>query len=107
LQQSSYDNYKKEFNKWSDCPCNGKTILNDGWEIVPGVYTAATTYDNTHTYETGDTCSIAYLTFRATRQLTGVRPTQSVGHKESIYRVAKWIDNRIALLDAYLNYNQN
>lgn len=103
-----YDNYKKEFERWPNCPCNKETVLNDGWALADNPFGGASnTYDANTEYHEGDEVVIAYLRFKATRTIQGVHPTQSVGHKENIYRVEAWLNHRFALLDAWLEYHNN
>ena len=102
-----YDFFKKEVERWPDVPYNKNTVVADGWEEVQGEYPTGNTYNSTVTYNSGDTVNLNYRKFRATKTVTGVYPLISVGHKDSLYRVAKWIDNRITLLDAWLEYKNN
>lgn len=107
------DNYKKEYIKWPDTPCNGDSIVNtDYWALqkdVQGQPVRGTNdYDASKQYTAGDVCyygvsAVAYQ-YKCVQACTGVAPLKVIKYRDNIYRVAKWLDEEISNMDKVYNY---
>ena len=156
-----YDNWKSEYKKWSESPCNRSSNINEEyWEYNP-LY--ITTWSSTSTYNSISIVKAsdgkAYLSL--TNSNVGINPVNDdgtnwkdvtysadaaynigdmvcygkntyykftckkdsanqppltklygkypyeLGHFDSIYRVQKWVENRISYMDKLLEYENN
>lgn len=156
-----YDNWKSEYKKWSESPCNRSSNINEEyWEYNP-LY--ITTWSSTSTYSSSSVVKAsdgkAYLSL--TNSNVGINPVNDdgtnwkdvtynadsaynigdmvcygkntyykftckkdcvnqppltklyekypyeLGHFDSIYRVQKWVENRISYMDKLLEYENN
>ena len=156
-----YDNWKSEYKKWSESPCNRSSNINEEyWEYNP-LY--ITTWSPTSTYSSSSVVKAsdgkAYLSL--TNSNVGINPVNDdgtnwkdvtynadsaynigdmvcygkntyykftckkdcvnqppltkfyekypyeLGHFDSIYRVQKWVENRISYMDKLLEYENN
>lgn len=116
-------NIEKEFDRWVDCPCNRDTIVNENWEFDldengnPQMTNPEdpNMYDNATTYNAGDSCYYAQYPFngeaiykyKATNTVTGVKPVDQFGYRDSIYRLYNWIKTSISNMDSLYQYNNN
>ena len=110
-------NIEKEFSKWTNCPCNRDVVLNENWEFDldengnPQLGTA--NYNNSTTYNAGDSCFYAQYPgngeatykYKAKATVTGVKPVDSFGYRDSIYRLYNWIKKSIENMDIVYSYN--
>ena len=156
-----YDNWKSEYKKWSESPCNRSSNINEEyWEhdyeyiatwnstsaysntsIVKAsdgkAYLSLTnsnvginpvnddgtnwkdvTYNADATYNIGDMVCYgkdAYYKFKCRKECVNQPPLTKfykeypyeLGHFDSIYRVQKWVENRISYMDKLLEYTNN
>ena len=156
-----YDNWKSEYKKWSESPCNRSSNINEEyWEhdyeyittwnstsaysntsIVKAsdgkAYLSLTnsnvginpvnddgtnwkdvTYNADATYNIGDMVCYGkdiYYKFKCKKECVNQPPLikfykeypYELGHFDSIYRVQKWIENRISYMDKLLEYTNN
>ena len=126
------DNYKKEYEKWSDSPCNGESIVNTNyWELqyitdengnqVPettlntnksniSAWRADTEYnntDNSYCYY-GISALMKYYIFKCkVSSCENQVPITQFKHRDNIYRVKKWIDKSIENMDRLYQYSLN
>lgn len=115
-------NIDKEFKKWTNCPCNRDTVVNENWEFdldgngnpqMINDPTDPNMYDNTRTYNVGDSCYYAQYPFngeaifkyKAKATVTGIQPVDVFGYRDNIYRLYNWIYTSIANMDSLYNYN--
>lgn len=110
-------NVENEFSKWTNCPCNRDVVLNENWEFDldengnPQLGTA--NYNNSTTYNAGDSCFYAQYPgngeatykYKAKATVTGVKPVDSFGYRDSIYRLYNWIKKSIENMDTVYSYN--
>lgn len=113
-------NFKKEWSKWSESPCNNDIVVNSQyWELVLGddglpVDGGETiTYDGSATYNVGDTCTANVksdarwtYTFKCVASCNGISPVITYNFKDSIYRIDKWVSENFAIMDDLYGYNQ-
>ncbi|MBR6981252.1 MAG: CotH kinase family protein [Prevotella sp.] len=100
-------NYQNEWLKWKDSPCLKETIANPQWELRPYTYSkykAIADYSSTQTYQAGDFCRAEFRVWRAKSTVKGVSPYKQVGCKDSLARVFSWTKQRLASVDAWMNY---
>lgn len=109
------ENYKKEYAKWTNTPCNGDSAVDtDYWELQKDAQgqpvTGTSDYDSGKQYVVGDTCyygvSSAVYQYKCVQSCTGVKPLKVIRYRDNIYRVAKWIDEEINNMDKVYNYNK-
>ena len=156
-----YDNWKSEYKKWSESPCNRSSNINEEyWEYNPlyiTTWSSTSTYNSTSVVKASD--GKAYLSL--TNSNVGINPVNDdgtnwknvtytadaaynigdmvcygkntyykftckkdcanqppltklygkypyeLGHFDSIYRVQKWVENRISYMDKLLEYTNN
>ena len=156
-----YDNWKSEYKKWSESPCNrGSNINEEYWEYNPlyiTTWSSTSTYSNSSvvkasdgkaylslinsnvginpvnddgtnwkdvtynadtTYNIGDIVCYGkntYYRFTCKKECANQSPLTKLygkypyelGHFDSIYRVQKWVENRISYMDKLLEYENN
>ena len=109
------DNYKKEYTKWTDSPCNGTSVVNtDYWVLQKdtqgNLITGEADYSTSKQYAVGDTCfygvSSAIYQYKCVQACTGIAPLKVIKYRDNIYRVAKWLDEEISNMDKVYNYNK-
>ena len=107
------DNYKKEYAKWTDSPCNGTSVVNtDYWVLQKdaqgNLITGTADYSISKQYAVGDTCfygvSSAIYQYKCVQACTGVSPLKTIKYRDNIYRVTKWIEEEISNMDKVYNY---
>ena len=116
------NNYKREFKKWKDSPCNRPSGINsEYWELISNWAQGQVTYDSTRNYAVGDTCIYGSTTniywtyrFRCKKACQGEVPCITydneiayLGRYDSLYRLYAWETQRIEALDSLLHYNNN
>lgn len=156
-----YDNWKSEYKKWSESPCNRSSNINEEyWEYDHQYITtwnSTSTYNSTSIVEASDgkaylsltnsnvginpvnddgtnwkdvtynadaTYNIGnmvcygkdvYYKFKCKKECVNQPPLTKFykeypyefGHFDSIYRVQKWVENRISYMDTLLEYTNN
>ena len=156
-----YDNWKSEYKKWSESPCNRSSNINEEyWEYNPlyiTTWSSTSTYNSTSvvkasdgkaylsltnsnvginpvnddgtnwkdvtynadaTYNIGDMVCYGkntYYKFTCKKDCVNQPPLTKfyekypyeLGHFDSIYRVQKWVENRISYMDKLLEYENN
>lgn len=156
-----YDNWKSEYKKWSESPCNRSSNINEEyWEYNPlyiTTWSSTSTYSSTSvvkasdgkaylsltnnnvginpvnddganwkdvtynadtTYNIGDMVCYGkntYYRFTCKKECANQSPLTKLyveypcelGHFDSIYRVQKWVENRISYMDKLLEYTNN
>lgn len=124
------DNFKKEFKKWKDSPCaNDSIVREDYWELMLGedgepITESVESFNATIAYNVGDTASFGYsesmgiYKFKCVKatvpqienhphKISDYSPIKEFRHCDSLYRIEKWIEVKIKLLDSLYNYNRN
>lgn len=101
--------YEQEYTRWSECPSNGTTIINDCWEFIEdwSDYSATQAFDAAKEYQVGEKCVYNYRIFKAKRKSKGETPVTQMGYTDDETRVAQWLSARIQLLDEYLNFTDS
>ncbi len=99
--------YDMEKHKWADSYCYNELVLNPNWQSVEDWtdYYSFADYEDSLTYNVGDTCRSDYRLWVATGTTTGVKPYLRFGYIDDASRVEKWITDRLALEDSYLGYD--
>ena len=114
------DNYKKEWRRWPNSPCNRDIVVNtDYWSVVvdengdPVVstsdsspYSADTTYavDDEVTYNPSSYKNI-YYKLKCVAPCSGQVPITSGGMRDSIWRVNNWIEQTFENMDTLYGYS--
>lgn len=118
INHVGYNNYKFEFEKWSETPSYRKPLINsEYWEFyITGAGNPV--YDNTKNYAIGEIArygkteaSVSF--FKCIKPCQGVPPLTGfynsypyeMGFYNSIARVQKWLEERFTFLDTYYEYN--
>lgn len=124
------DFFKEEYKKWSDSPCIADSVVRDNyWEAVlddSGNLQTDTseTYNATKAYNVGDVVSFGlnadmgyfkYKCIKATvalsenipHNVSAYSPIKVFKHCDNIYRVQKWIEQNIAIMDKLYHYTRN
>lgn len=124
------DFFKEEYKKWSDSPCIADSVVRDNyWEAVlddSGNLQTDTseTYNATKAYNVGDVVSFGlnadmgyfkYKCIKATvalsenipHKVSAYSPIKVFKHCDNIYRVQKWIEQNIAIMDKLYHYTRN
>lgn len=124
------DFFKEEYKKWSDSPCIADSVVRDDyWEAVlddSGNLQTDTseTYNATRAYNVGDVVSFGlnadmgyfkYKCIKATvalsenipHNVSAYSPIKVFKHCDNIYRVQKWIEQNIAIVDKLYHYTRN
>lgn len=124
------DFFKEEYKKWSDSPCIADSVVRDNyWEAVlddSGNLQTDTseTYNATKAYNVGDVVSFGlnadmgyfkYKCIKATvalsenipHHVSAYSPIKVFKHCDNIYRVQKWIEQNIAIMDKLYHYTRN
>lgn len=98
------DNYQREWERWPQSYCIGKTIANKNWKLIDNWenFSATPDYAKDVTYQEGDRCRYNYRIWEATASTTGIVPAAQMGYQDSLWRIKAWIYERMALVDEYL-----
>lgn len=102
------ENYGLEKQRWPNCPSFLQTECNPNWAEVDNFddYIKLPAWDSQATYHAGTKVTYKYRIWQATGTTTpGVQPFKVIGTPESMERLASWIEKRLELEDAYLEYN--
>lgn len=121
--------YILEYEKWKDSPCLSDSVVNEEyWELLkdekgnPQTDTQET-FDATNIYNIDDTVSFGYNALMGFYKFRCIKRTESAStntpHKisayspikiykqsDNIYRIQRWIEKKIPLMDILYKYNR-
>lgn len=119
LDRIGSDNFEKEYKKWIEAPCNRDDKVDTvHWARTNNVKydTSLADYDNTKTYMPDETCYYDLKggwsgQFVCVSETTGNPPLtgtyynspQSLGYRDSIWRLANYISQRLEKENAFIN----
>ena len=117
IKRIGTDNFKQEYKKWDEAPCCRANLIDtEHWKqnnaLRLGV--ANNTYDNTKTYEIGNTCYYGFSNackFTAIAKTTGNPPItgsynnypKELGYYDSFWRLTNYIKQRISVENDFIN----
>ena len=117
IKRIGTDNFEKEYKKWDEAPCCRANLIDtEHWkqsnEFKYG--TENNTYDNTKTYEIGETCYYGFnvsCKFTAIAETTGNPPIagsykdypKGLGYYDSFWRLANYIKQCISVENDFIN----
>lgn len=111
------DDFKQEYDRWKQSPCHRDSNINTEY-YTPCTYTDAgitasgqKVWDKDTTYTAGSYVVFEHLAFKIIKDCTNVSPVTKyyserpfyLGHYDSIYRVKKWLEERLPLVDNLIN----
>ena len=98
--------YTKERTQWSESPCYNDAECNAGWEVCDdwSVYGETGAYHAAAYYHVGDICKYEGRLWRATANVTGVKPYRRNANIDTLERLHAWIAERIDFLDSLWGY---
>ena len=111
------DDFKQEYDRWKQSPCHRDSNINTEY-YTPCTYTDAgitasgqKVWDKDTTYTAGSYVVFEHLAFKVIKDCTNVSPVTEyyserpfyLGHYDSIYRVKKWLEERLPLVDNLIN----
>lgn len=111
------DDFKQEYDRWKQSPCHRDSNINTEY-YIPCTYTDAgitasgqKVWDKDTTYTAGSYVVFEHLAFKVIKDCTNVSPVTKyyserpfyLGHYDSIYRVKKWLEERLPLVDNLIN----
>ena len=111
------DDFKQEYDRWNQSPCHRDSNINTEY-YTPCTYTDAgitasgqKVWDKDTTYTAGSYVVFEQLAFKVIKDCTNVSPVTKyysekpfyLGHYDSIYRVKKWLEERLPLVDNLIN----
>lgn len=111
------DDFKQEYDRWKQSPCHRDSNINTEY-YTPCTYTDAgitasgqKVWDKDTTYTAGSYVVFEHLAFKVIKDCTNVSPVTKyyserpfyLGHYDSIYRVKKWLEERLPLVDNLIN----
>ena len=117
IKRIGTDNFKKEYKKWDESPCCRADLVDTEhwkrsnkykWDV------SNNDYDNTKTYEVGETCYYGFdhsFKFTATTKTTGNPPLKGnyynlpreLGYYDSFWRLTNYIKQRISVENDFIN----
>ncbi len=115
-ERISQDGYDLEYSRWPNSPCNGESIISANWttsdqewlNYTPEEFQKVQAYDNTHTYQAGDKCTMPdHRVWTAENTTIGDIPYTKLAHTDSFERVENYIRRKIMLLDKYFGYSND
>ena len=107
------DDFKQEYDRWKQSPCHRDSNINTEY-YTPCTYTDAgitasgqKVWDKDTTYTAGSYVVFEHLAFKVIKDCTNVSPVTEyyserpfyLGHYDSVYRVKKWLEERLPLVD--------
>jgi len=123
VKRIGLDFLKKEYEKWSDSPCNRDIVINDSyWELKkengkPVIdYGSGTAYSSSTNYSVGDECCFQPATgsgiswkyvFVCKANSIGNVPATKSGFRDSIWRLNNWVKQSLENMDNLYNYEEN
>lgn len=111
------DDFKQEYDRWKQSPCHRDSNINTEY-YTPCTYTDAgitasgqKVWNKDTTYTAGSYVVFEHLAFKVIKDCTNVSPVTEyyserpfyLGHYDSIYRVKKWLEERLPLVDNLIN----
>ena len=111
------DDFKQEYDRWKQSPCHRDSNINTEY-YTPCTYTDAgitasgqKVWNKDTTYTAGSYVVFEHLAFKVIKDCTNVSPVTKyyserpfyLGHYDSIYRVKKWLKERLPLVDNLIN----
>lgn len=111
------DDFKQEYDRWKQSPCHRDSNINTEY-YTPCTYSDAgitasgqKVWDKDTTYTAGSYVVFEHLAFKVIKDCTNVSPVTKyyserpfyLGHYDSIYRVKKWLEERLPLVDNLIN----
>lgn len=111
------DDFKQEYDRWKQSPCHRDSNINTEY-YTPCTYTDAgitasgqKVWNKDTTYTAGSYVVFEHLAFKVIKDCTNVPPVTKyyserpfyLGHYDSIYRVKKWLEERLPLVDNLIN----
>lgn len=111
------DDFKQEYDRWKQSPCHRDSNINTEY-YTPCTYSDAgitasgqKVWDKDTTYTAGSYVVFEHLAFKVIKDCTNVSPVTEyyserpfyLGHYDSIYRVKKWLEERLPLVDNLIN----
>ena len=110
------DNFKAEYKKWPDSPCNSDNVINSTfWKLLRDendapVKGSSITYNTETNYAVGDECyyglnsSMGIYKFQCVQACVNKVPITAFRYRDNIYRVKKWIDKEIQNMDGLYHF---
>lgn len=107
------DDFKQEYDRWKQSPCHRDSNINTEY-YTPCSYTDAgitasgqKVWNKDTAYTAGSYVVFEHLAFKVIKDCTNVSPVTEyyserpfyLGHYDSIYRVKKWLEERLPLVD--------
>jgi len=111
------DDFEQEYDRWKQSPCHRDSNINTEY-YTPCTYTDAgitasgqKVWNKDTTYTAGSYVVFEHLAFKVIKDCTNVSPVTKyyserpfyLGHYDSIYRVKKWLEERLPLVDNLIN----
>ena len=111
------DDFKQEYDRWKQSPCHRDSNIHTEY-YTPCTYTDAgitasgqKVWNKDTTYTAGSYVVFEHLAFKVIKDCTNVSPVTKyyserpfyLGHYDSIYRVKKWLEERLPLVDNLIN----
>lgn len=111
------DDFKQEYDRWKQSPCHRDSNINTEY-YTPCSYTDAgitasgqKVWNKDTAYTAGSYVVFEHLAFKVVKDCTNVSPVTEyyserpfyLGHYDSIYRVKKWLEERLPLVDNLIN----
>ena len=111
------DDFKQEYDRWKQSPCHRDSNINTEY-YTPCTYSDAgitasgqKVWNKDTTYTAGSYVVFEHLAFKVIKDCTNVSPVTKyyserpfyLGHYDSIYRVKKWLEERLPLVDNLIN----
>ena len=116
IKRIGTDNFKKEYKKWDEAPCCRADLVDTvHWKRSNEYKTIGyNNYDNTKTYEIGETCYYGFgraYKFIAITKTTGNPPITGsyknypidLGYYDNFWRLANYIKQRISVENDFIN----
>ena len=118
LDRIGTDNFEKEYQKWTEAPCNRADNVDTTHWRRTNIYKTSISdvdYDNSKTYQVGETCYYGFdwmvLQFECISESTGNPPVtaqysvfpRTLGYRDSIWRLANYIKQRLEKENEFIN----
>lgn len=117
LDRIGTDNFEKEYQKWTEAPCNRDDNVDTTHWIRTNTYKPSLSYadyDNSRTYQIGETCYYGFdyvFEFKCKAESTGNPPITSqysaypktLGYRDNIWRLTNYISQRLDKENDFIN----